>query len=300
MRILHCGPVLPSPEPADGRSYRADPESAAHKVIAVDAQTLTAIFGVRCMADILLAYARAYRIQVAHLPPGTATHADLRAGLQTLGIVMIDNCSTRRLPPDGPSPPCDPDPVEIPLLAMAAMALAHVHEQAGQTVRANACYQEVLRYDPADAHAHCGLARLADSGETARRHWRDAAAHVPITQTVETGRRFGLPGLSDAGANFAQDTASRWLAQISTDRAFEDIPDAVRLHSRYQWDAGLHAAQFLQAQGRSDLAGRCLKIELDHWPENAPALRLRGEMAFEQGNFGSAQADFDLADRLEA
>ncbi|MBC7544243.1 MAG: glycosyltransferase family 1 protein [Candidatus Sericytochromatia bacterium] len=89
MRILVWSFVPPSPDSAYWHWLKGGMESVGHQVIAVDAYALTEVFGLRRTEDILLAYARAYRVQAALVLPQNFVGLDFLQRLGAMGVRRV-------------------------------------------------------------------------------------------------------------------------------------------------------------------------------------------------------------------
>jgi tetratricopeptide (TPR) repeat protein len=89
MRILIWSFIPPSDNSAYWNWFKAGMEAVGHQVITVDSFALTEVFGPRRMQEILLAYARAYRIQATVLMPQNFVEVDFLQALRRLGVAIV-------------------------------------------------------------------------------------------------------------------------------------------------------------------------------------------------------------------
>ncbi|MBC7544242.1 MAG: glycosyltransferase [Candidatus Sericytochromatia bacterium] len=196
------------------------------------------------------------------------------------------------------APARQPDPAETTVLGMAATALAHAHEQAGKPVQAAIYYNEMLAYDPHDYSAHCGLARLEATGETARRHWQAAHANIGKTLCVKLPNRLNWPGIGEQGTNFAVEAAYHLARTGMADRDWDALMQAMPTLVQFDHEVAPPVITWLTEQGLTDLAGRCADLHVAFWSELADAWHLRGDIAFDQGRYAAASADHARGDAI--
>ncbi len=213
---------------------------------------------------------------------------------------VTERLAAEGIPPELTTEPMVPIPSDTRLLALAATALAHIHEQAGRTGQAAAYYHEILRYDPTDYSANSGLARLASTPAIAREHWRVAPDHVGRRHQVDLPPLLHLPGLAKGGTSFLEEAAVRWAESAVATEAYEQLADAIVYLSPSSPETVCQAIEFLMNKGKTELAKCCLDREIATWPTRGEVLRLRGDLAFDAGKYAAAQADYDAAERLGA